>query len=538
MQLEVHDAYWHGASGPVRDALRVERHFGGIEMRCFAHRPTGVDAFFRDTVATRGDHEALVLGSERISYRQLDAMVDAIAGRLQHCGVQAGDRVVLHLGNRPQFLALVLACARIGVVSVPIGTRLAADEVTHVIQNCGAVVLFHESEFLAAVPPASATPTLRLRVALEGPDGGPDFSPFLDGPAPKPAPAAEEEVAVLLYTSGTTGKPKGAMLTNLGLVHSVMHFAICFDLAPSARTLLAVPCSHVTGLVSLLLTTVYVGGTTILMSAFKARDFLALAERERMTFTLMVPAMYLLCLRDDAFHNYRLDDWRLGGFGGSPMPEAAIAELAQKLPSLQLRNAYGATETTSPATLMPPGAALAHPNSVGQVVPCGEVRVMDEHGTEVPAGTSGELWIRGPMVVPGYWSNPQANASSFNGGFWKSGDVGSKDAKGFVKVFDRIKDMINRGGYKIFSAEVENVLAQHPDVIESAVIGEPCPVLYERVRAVVYATAPQADPEALREHCAQRLADYKVPEFIEIRTAPLPRNANGKLQKNQLRTAR
>jgi acyl-CoA synthetase (AMP-forming)/AMP-acid ligase II len=184
---------------------------------------------------------------------------------------------------------------------------------------------------------------------------------------------------------------------------------------------------------------------------------------------------------------------------------------------------------------MPPGENAAHPNSVGQVVPCGEVRVVDAEGRPVPAGEPGELWIKGPMVVPGYWGQPEATATNFPGGYWRSGDIGSVDAQGFVRVHDRLKDMINRAGYKIYSAEVENVLSHHPGVLECAVVGRPDPVLGERVQGFVRLRDPGVSAEEIRAFCAERMADYKVPEVIEFVAAPLPRNANGKLQKAVLR---
>jgi len=217
------------------------------------------------------------------------------------------------------------------------------------------------------------------------------------------------------------------------------------------------------------------------------------------------------------------------------MPESAIAGLSQKLPHLLLSNAYGATETTSPTTMMPLGENAAHPDSVGQVVPCGEVRVVDGDGKDVPPGAPGEIWIRGPMVVKGYWGKPEANAAGFTDGFWHSGDIGSLDAEGFVRIFDRLKDMINRGGYKIFSAEVENALAYHPGVAECAVVGRPDPVLGERVCAFVLPKGEGVSVEEIRRFCAERMADYKVPELVTLVTDPLPRNANGKVQKALLR---
>jgi len=205
------------------------------------------------------------------------------------------------------------------------------------------------------------------------------------------------------------------------------------------------------------------------------------------------------------------------------------------LPNLVLQNAYGATETTSPTTLMPAGLTRAHADSVGVALPCAEIRVMNDDGRELPAGEVGELWIGGPMVVPGYWGNAEATAASFTAGFWHSGDLGSVDADGFVRIVDRKKDMLNRGGYKVYSVKVENVLMSVPGIVEAAVIGVPCPVLGERVHAVLHAPDAAIDDDALRRHCAAQLADYEVPERFIRSAAPLPRNANGKVLKRLLR---
>jgi long-chain acyl-CoA synthetase len=218
-----------------------------------------------------------------------------------------------------------------------------------------------------------------------------------------------------------------------------------------------------------------------------------------------------------------LSAWRIGAYGGASMPAATIAALAEKLPRLGLMNAYGATETTSPATIMPAEETARRRDSVGLPVPGAEIKVVDE-----------ELWIRGPMVVKGYWEDAEATAREITDGFWHSGDIGSIDAEGYVRVHDRKKDMINRGGYKVFSAEVESVLAEHPAVVESAVVGYACPVLGERVQAFVV-TRDSISEKILRDFCAERLADYKVPEKFTFSEDPLPRNANGKVLKRELR---
>jgi acyl-CoA synthetase (AMP-forming)/AMP-acid ligase II len=375
-------------------------------------------------------------------------------------------------------------------------------------------------------------------VAVGGsPTGGATFSTLLDErvAAPPPCRPDEEEVAVILYTSGTTGRPKGAMLTHLNIAHSVMHYALCRGLGRQDRALLAVPASHVMGLIAMLLTMVHVGGSTVLMRAFKARPFLELMAAERGTITHLVPAMYHLCLLEPGFSAFDLSSWRIGGFGSAPMPEATIARLAERLPDVQLVNGYGATETALATTLMPFGLTARHPESVGQLVPCAEVRIMDEAGREVPVGEAGEVWIKGPMVAPGYFANDTATRAGFVAGFWRSGDIGAIDDAGYFRVFDRLKDMINRAGFKVFSAEVENVLSAHPQIVEAAVVARPDPVLGEKVHAFVTARDEGLSEHDVRAFCRVRLADYKVPEFVTIGTEPLPRNAIGKLQKDVLR---
>ena len=534
-------------------AMRHERHFGSRVVRCFADRPATVGALFDAALADGPAREALVADGQRLDYATLSARADAAAAGLAALGVAAGDRVALLLVNRAEFVVAFLALLRLGAIAVPLGTRLQGPEVAWIVEHCGAVALIHEADLTARVPGPEAAPRLRRVIAVAD-DGAPvgetagaaaspdpralDWAAMLAagaGHAAGRAPATEEDVALILYTSGTTGRPKGAMLTHLNVVHSAMHFVHGLGLQPGERAVLAVPASHVTGIVAVVVTLWAAGGCTVTMREFRAAAFLALAARERLSYTILVPAMYALCLLEPGFDAHDLSHWRVGGYGGAPMPPATIAALAARLPGLGLVNAYGATETTSPTTLLPARLAASHADSVGQVVACGHVLVMDAAGREVPPGSPGELWIAGPMVVPGYWDNPEATREAFVHGYWRSGDVGSVDADGFVRVFDRVKDMLNRGGYKIYSVEVEAVLAQHPGVLESAVVGRPCPVLGERVHAFVSRRDPAVCAEQLRAHCAANLADYKVPETWTLTDEPLPRNANGKLLKRALR---
>ena len=482
-------------------------------MRCFAERPASLVQMLQEAIARNPGGEALVCGDTRLTWAALGDRIAAAAGAFAARGVQPGDRVALLLGNRAEFVIAFLGAAWLGAIVVPVSIREQKPGLAYILGHCAANLVVHEPELASLLPDGIA----RLLPSDL------DSSPFLPC-----CSSDEEETAAILYTSGTTGRPKGAMLTNLGIVHSSMVFVACMGLTHETRALAAVPLSHVTGVIALMTATVRCAGTLLVLPAFKAAAFLDLAERERMTSTLMVPAMYNLCLLEKTFEERDLRHWRIGGYGGAPMPTATIGALAQKLPGLALMNAYGATETTSPATIMPPEEQAVRLDSVGLAVPGAELKVVDDR----PA----ELWIRGPMVVKGYWDNPDATAREFSDGFWRSGDLGTIDAEGYVRVLDRKKDMINRGGYKVFTAEVESALAEHPAVVESAVLGYPCPVLGERVQAFVVLKNSIGDEE-LRAFCATRLSDYKVPERFTLRTEPLPRNANGKVLKRALREA-
>ena len=520
----------HWRDFPV-PAMRHEALYGDRLVRCFAERPTSFHAMFDRARAMRPQHDAMVFEGRQWSYTETGDAADHLAAAFAAQGIVAGERVLMLMGNRPEFLLVLLALQRLGAITVPVGVREQRPGLAYIAVQCGAKAIAFDDELADRLPDAAEAPALTLRFAASG-------LAALAASAQTPPPAAatrETDVAVILYTSGTTGHPKGALLTHLAIAHSALHFQSCMGLQPDDRSALAVPASHVTGLIAIIASMWQVGGAVIVVPEFKADAFVQLVARERVSHTLMVPAMYKLCLLSEAFDREDLSSWRIGGFGGAPMPVATIDALAERLPGLTLLNAYGATETTSPVTMMPAGLTRAHIDSVGVALPAAEIRVMDDAGREVAPGETGELWIGGPMVVPGYWANPQATADSFTAGFWHSGDLGSVDAEGFVRIFDRKKDMLNRGGYKVYSVEVENVLMAWPGVVEAAVIGKPCPVLGERVHAFVHAPGTAIDEEALRQHCAERLADYKVPESFTWSPEPLPRNPNGKLLKRLLR---
>ena len=517
--------------------MQLKARFGDRMVPVFCERPGSIWAMVLDAAARNPDGEALVCGDVRMNWRQVAQRSAGVAAGLRKAGVQRGDRLALLLGNRIEFVLAMFAAAQLGAITVLLSTRQQKPEIAYALNDCGAVMIVHEASLAQRLPDAGDVPALRLRVAVDD-SGRSAFADIADHtPLADRAEVGEEDTAMILYTSGTTGRPKGAMLAHCNIIHSAMIYQACMELTSKDRSIAAVPLAHVTGVIANIMAMVRCAGTLIIVAEFKAADYLKVAARERVTQTVMVPAMYNLCLLQADFDSHDLSAWRIGGFGGAPMPIATIEKLASKIPGLRLINAYGSTETTSPSTIMPPELTAAHIDSVGLPCPGAQIIVVDAEGRELPRGDIGEIWIHGGSVIKGYWNNPAATAENFTAGFWHSGDLGSIDAGNFVRVFDRQKDMINRGGLKIYSAEVESVLAGHDAVVESAIIAKPCPVLGERVHAVIVTRNSDVGSEALRAWCAERLSDYKVPETMELISEPLPRNANGKVMKRQLRDA-
>lgn len=522
------------ASG-ITGRQQAERHYDGREFITYTDRPHDLDAMFCDALARHAEREAIVVDDLRVSFGQLSDLVDKTAKGIATLGLTPGDRVGLLLGNCLEFVVSFMACVRLRLICVPMGTRYKAKEIEYLLNDCSAQLLIFETDLSLNLPLPEVVPKLRHRYAVGGPAQNADpFSRLQNSKGLCPRrDCNEEDPVMILYTSGTAGRPKGAVLTYLGVIHSVLTFVRCFDLKKEDRSIVSVPLAHVTGLVGALLPTIAAGGAVILMrAAYKTKEFLELVSRERVTYVIAVPTIYTLCVNDPNFDHYDLSNWRVGCFGGAPMPEATVKRLAEKLPRLALSNSYGATETTAPVALMPSGENMKCLDSVGQIVPCDEVIVVDPDGKSVAPGEHGELWIRGPNVVPGYWNNSDADAASFINGYWRSGDIGSIDELGYLRIFDRIKDMINRAGLKVYCAEVENVLNSHPCVLECAVVGRPDAVLGEQVHAfVVPKPGTQIAADDVRWFCAELIADYKVPETIEVLNDLLPRNANGKVQK-------
>lgn len=513
-------------------ACRREALFRDRIVDCYAPRAENCAELLADSVKLKGHEEAVVCGGVRLTYSKLDGLSSAAAAALETRGIRPGDRVACLMRNSAEYVIYLFGVLKLGAVVVPLNIKESKSGIAHVLDDAAAKCAICHPELEDKISAASNKEQSFFIVLATGPDEieaaggekrGPESSVEIDS----------EDTAFLMYTSGTTGAPKGAVITHINAVHSVINFTTAMRLGPADRSVVAVPMSHITGLVALVLSIIGASGLLVIMDDFKAADFLRLAREEMMTHTLVVPAMLSLVLLSERFKPQELSAWRVCGYGGSLMPEDVLQEVAERLPNVNLFNCYGATETTSPAAIMPAAYSRERPRQVGIPLPCARIMIADDEGREVERGTLGEIWISGPMVVRGYWNRPDANNSEFIGSYWKSGDVGFMDDAGFLSIVDRLKDVINRGGYKIYASEVEAVLRTHLAVIDCAVVSSSCTVLGERVAAFVVGSG-DLDPAELKSLCAKQLAEYKVPENI-VMWQELPRNANGKILKRQLR---
>ncbi len=342
-------------------------------------------------------------------------------------------------------------------------------------------------------------------------------------------------MSAIFYTSGTTGFPKGAVTTHEGFLSNI---ETCRRVMPlpfdgTVRTLISVPLFHVTGCNSQLLPTCAACGTTVIMPQFDVQTFLKLIAEERINSIISVPAIYWLAIHQPNFPEIDMSQVRWVAYGGAPMPPDLIGRILEAFPTARVGNGFGLTETTSVATFLPHEYSRLRPETVGFAAPVVDVK-LDEEGFESGVG---ELLIRGPNVVKGYWNKPEATAEAFAGGWLHSGDLARIDKQGFVQIVDRKKDMVNRGGENVYCVEVENALAAHPAVFEVAVLGVPDEMMGEKVGAVIV-LKPQKTPDDagdLLDFAQERLADFKLPQYVVIRREALPRNPGGKILKKRLR---
>jgi fatty-acyl-CoA synthase len=495
--------------------------------------------------ATRCPHKtALVFGSQRYSYRELDALVDHAADALAAHGVVRGERVALLSHNNDAWVVLFFALARLGAISVPINFMLNGAEVAYILEHCSARGLIVEDRLREVAE--TALGLARTDVALRGvirhncapvPPGWHDVAQWLRPGAPPRArvTVAEEEPIQIMYTSGTESRPKGAMLSSRNYLAQYLSCIVGLEATADDIDLHPMPLYHCAQLHVFLSPGLLLGSTNVLLPAADPAQILASVERERVTRLFCPPTVWIALLQHADFGRRDLSSLRKGYFGASAMPTEVIRELARSLPALELFNCYGQTEMAPLTAVLQPGDQMRKLGSVGRPVVNVETRIVDEEDRPVPPGTVGEIVHRGPQVMLGYWNDTQKSAAAFRNGWFHSGDLGVFDEEGFLRVVDRKKDMIKSGGENVASREVEEVLHQHPDVAEAAVFGVPDPLWIEAVTAAVV-LRPHAGTTAagLIGFCGEQLAGYKTPKRIVL-LERLPKNASGKILKRELR---
>jgi long-chain acyl-CoA synthetase len=490
-------AYPFDMSGVVRGPDGIKR---------YENLPLNLVDMLRSTVRRDPKAEALVEvgGGPRLAYGELWDRAARVAGGLRAAGVERGDRVAIRLGNGVDWVLAFFGTVLAGAIVVPVNTRFTDDEAGYVVTDSGAKYVFRPGEPL------------------------PDGSPSVTGDQKPTDPAA------IFYTSGTTGFPKGAVtthenfLSNCETCRRILHLGDMDD--DRMRTLVSVPLFHVTGCNSQLLVAIYLGGSTVIMPQFEVGAFLRAIEEEHVDVLTTVPAIYWLAINQPKFVETDVSPVRALSYGGAPIAPDLVAHIMKAFPQARVGNGFGLTETSSVSTYLP-HEYVEHADSVGFPAPVCDLRIEDAG----PDGV-GELLIRGQNVVAGYWNKPAATADAFVDGWLHSGDLARIDDEGLVYIVDRAKDMINRGGENVYCVEVENALAGAPGVFDAAVVGVPDEVMGEKVGAVlVPVPGTSIDLDAVRTYLAERIADFKIPQYMVVRTDPLPRNPGGKLLKRRVR---
>ena len=467
--------------------------------------PSSLVHALRDTVDRDAGREALAEtgGGPRLTYAQLWDRAARVAGGLHAAGVGRGDRVGIRLGNSVDWVLAFFGTVLAGGIVVPVNTRLTEDEVSYVVTDSGASYV---------VGPGRPLPDGEPYVIA---DPGPD------------------DPAAIFYTSGTTGFPKGAVTTHANFLSNceTCRRILRRERGSESRTLVSVPLFHVTGCNSQLLVEVYLGGTTVIMPQFEVGAFLTAIEDERIDVLTTVPAIYWLAINHPRFSATDVSSVRTLSYGGAPIAPQLVARIIKEFPEARVGNGFGLTETASVTSYLPHEYA-EHADSVGFPAPVCDVRV-DKLS---PADEVGELLVRGPNVVAGYWNKPEATAATFVDGWLRTGDLARIDSDGLVYLVDRAKDMINRGGENVYCVEVENALAGAPGVFDAAVVGVPDEVMGEKVGAVlVPAPGGRIDVPAVLAYLTDQIADFKIPQYVVVRPDPLPRNPGGKLLKRRVR---
>ena len=492
---------------------------------------------------------ALVCGERAVDWGRFADRVARLAGAFRARGVGAGDRVAMLANNSDRYVEFYFATLWAGGVIVPVNTRWSVNEIASSLDDAQPLLLLCDRAHLVVARELMARcPSLKELLLADSPDDLSDAASIRDWEAliRDTAPIADArrsgaDLACLFYTGGTTGLAKGVMLSHANcMANSMMHIAN-LGLNEDAVHLHVSPMFHVAGGARLFSVTA-AGATHAVIEAFDPAAFLSAIERFRVTVTVVVPTVLNRLVDHPDLHRYDLSSLRLLSYGASPMPEALLKRALERLPGVDFLQSYGMTELSPVATMLMPryhrfeGPDAGFTRSAGQAVVNADVAIMDTNDQPLPTGTIGEICVRGPMVMLGYWRQPELTAQVLRNGWMHTGDAGYIDERGFVFLVDRVKDMIVTGGENVYSAEVENVIYQHPAVHECAVIGVPSDTWGESVHAIVVAKpGAVVEPEEIITFCRERIAHYKTPKSCDVRAEELPKSGAGKILKTDLR---
>ncbi|MDK9494876.1 fatty acyl-CoA synthetase [Streptomyces katrae] len=494
-----------------------------------AVRNQTVDGLVRDSARRVPDRVAIRYRERSWTYRELDAAVSTGAALLrQRYGLAAGDRVAAFAHNSDAYLIAFLACARAGLTHVPVNQNLTGEDLAHILGDCASALVLTDPDLTERVPDGHPVRALR--------DAPGSFLSELSEPAGPPAyePADDPDAVVqLLYTSGTTALPKGAMMTHRALAHEYESAIEALDLGEADRPVHSLPLYHSAQMHVFLLPYLAVGARNTILDAPVAEEVFDLVEAGRADSLFAPPTVWIALANHPQFGRRELGALRKAYYGASVMPVPVLERLRARLPGLGFYNCFGQSEIGPLATVLGPREHEGRMESCGRPVRHVEARVVDEEGADVPDGTPGEVVYRSPQLCLGYWNDPGATRKAFRDGWFRSGDLAVRDADGYFTVVDRVKDVINSGGVLVASRQVEDVLYTHPGVAEAAVVGLPDERWIEAVTAVVVPRGEVTEAE-LTAYARERLAHFKAPKRVLFVDA-LPRNASGKILKRELR---
>lgn len=498
-----------------------------------------IAASLRATAHRVPDTAALKFGELTYTYAELDSAVDCVAQKLRELGLAKGDRFALMSPTSEQFVISFYAALRLGAIVVPVNPALAAPEIEYLLTDSGSKMLAYAPELIETVREVALPDTTEQLVALG------ESSDHLNLPDTAAAirvgtlvdDVAETDDALILYTSGTTGNPKGALFDHHRTMWVAFTCVATCGMRTGDRFLHVAPLYHAADLCIMLIPGTMIGATHVLMAGFDPAAVLEKLAAERITMFFGVPTMFQFLLRVPELRTRDLSAWRTALFGAAPMPASVVENVAEALPGVALMQLCGQTEAGPGGIYCDAEQVLARPDASGrQALPLTEARVVDDDDRDVAPGAVGELILRGETIMKGYWNKPAETAQALRGGWLRTGDLARVDGDGYLTVVDRLKDLIITGGRNVYSVEVENVLAAHPDVADCAVIARPHDDYGESIVAVVTpCDGAEVTLSGVREFCAGRIADYKVPHDLIV--GEIPRNPSGKTLKHNLRDA-